>query len=41
MRKEIRRVMRFSGPRLVLRAPLDWIRHQINDRDDGEPKKVD
>ncbi|MGY5855252.1 MAG: nitrous oxide-stimulated promoter family protein [Candidatus Thorarchaeota archaeon] len=41
MRKEIRRVMRFSGPRLVLRAPLDWIRHQINDREDGEPKKVD
>lgn len=32
MRKEIRRVMRYSGPRLVLRAPLDWIRHQIRDR---------
>ena len=41
MRKEIRRVMRFSGPRLALRAPLDWIRHQINDREDGESNKVD
>ena len=41
MRKEIRRVMRFSDPRLVLRAPLDWIRYKINDREDGEPKKVD
>ena len=34
MRKEIRRVMRFSGPRLALRAPMDWIRHQIHDRSD-------
>lgn len=34
MRDEIRRVMRFSGPRLALRAPMDWIRHQIHDRDD-------
>ncbi|MGD9395889.1 MAG: nitrous oxide-stimulated promoter family protein [Candidatus Thorarchaeota archaeon] len=38
MRDEIRRVMRFSGPRYVLRAPLDWIRHQIHDRDDVESK---
>lgn len=36
MREEIRKVMRFSGPRLALRAPLDWIRHQIHDRDDTE-----
>ncbi|MFX1559186.1 MAG: nitrous oxide-stimulated promoter family protein [Promethearchaeota archaeon] len=34
MRDEIRRVMRFSGPRLALRAPIDWIRHQIHDRAD-------
>jgi hypothetical protein len=33
-RKEIRQVMRFSGPRLALRAPIDWIRHQLHDRDD-------
>ncbi|MFW9918814.1 MAG: nitrous oxide-stimulated promoter family protein [Candidatus Thorarchaeota archaeon] len=33
MRERIRRVMRFSGPRLLLRAPLDWIRHQLHDRD--------
>ena len=32
MRDRIRRVMRFSGPRLLLRAPLDWIRHQMHDR---------
>lgn len=31
-REEIRRVMRFSGPRLALSAPMDWIRHQIHDR---------
>jgi hypothetical protein len=36
MRTEIRRVMRFSGPRLALRAPLDWIRHQLHDRDNIE-----
>ena len=34
MREEIRRVMRFSGPRYALRAPMDWIRHQIRDRDE-------
>jgi hypothetical protein len=39
MRNEIRRVMRFSGPRLALRAPVDWIRHQIHDRDDVESEK--
>ncbi len=32
MREKIREVMRFSGPRYALNAPLDWIRHQINDR---------
>ncbi|MFX0045730.1 MAG: nitrous oxide-stimulated promoter family protein [Candidatus Hermodarchaeota archaeon] len=31
MREEIRRVMRFSGPRLALLAPADWIRHWINE----------
>lgn len=39
MRKEIRQVMRFSGPRLALRAPMDWIRHLIHDRTDDEPPK--
>ncbi|MHA1963987.1 MAG: nitrous oxide-stimulated promoter family protein [Candidatus Thorarchaeota archaeon] len=39
MREEVRRVMRFSGPRLALRAPIDWIRHQIHERDDVESKK--
>ncbi len=38
-RKEIRRVMRYSGPRLALRAPMDWIRHQINDRDDTDSER--
>lgn len=32
-RDRIRDVMRFSGPRLLLRAPLDWVRHQLHDRD--------
>lgn len=36
MREEIRRVMRFSGPRLALVAPLDWIKHIIHDRTDIE-----
>jgi len=36
MRKEVRRVMRFSGPRLALRAPMDWIRHKIHDREENE-----
>ena len=39
MRSKIRGVMRFSGPRHALRAPLDWIRHQIHDRDDVESEK--
>ncbi|MFW9964252.1 MAG: nitrous oxide-stimulated promoter family protein [Candidatus Sifarchaeia archaeon] len=39
MRDEIRRVMRFSGPRLALRAPIDWIRHMIHDRADTDSEK--
>ncbi|MGY5854410.1 MAG: nitrous oxide-stimulated promoter family protein [Candidatus Thorarchaeota archaeon] len=31
-RQEIRTVMRYSGPRLVLRAPVEWIRHKIHDQ---------
>ncbi len=31
MRKKIRAVMRYSGPRLMFRAPLVWIRHKIHD----------
>ena len=39
MREEIRRVMRFSGPRSALYAPMDWIRHKIHDRNDMNPEK--
>ncbi len=39
MREEIRRVMRFSGPRLAFRAPIDWIRHRIHDTKDSESEK--
>ena len=31
-RTKIRMVMRFSGPRLVLRAPAKWIRHFFRER---------
>ncbi|MHA1636883.1 MAG: nitrous oxide-stimulated promoter family protein [Candidatus Thorarchaeota archaeon] len=31
-RKQIKAVMRFSGMRLVIQAPFDWIRHKIHDR---------
>ncbi len=31
MRNEIRSVMRFSGPRLALRAPVDWVRHWVHE----------
>ncbi|TFG26833.1 nitrous oxide-stimulated promoter family protein [Candidatus Thorarchaeota archaeon] len=40
MREEIRRVMRFSGPRFALRAPVDWIRHQLRDRADIDSEKA-
>ncbi|MCK5239211.1 MAG: nitrous oxide-stimulated promoter family protein [Candidatus Thorarchaeota archaeon] len=33
MREKIRSVMRFSGPRLVLRAPIDWVKHQLHGRE--------
>jgi hypothetical protein len=33
MREKIRQVMRFSGPRLAIRMPLDWIRHTFDDRE--------
>ncbi|MFW9845178.1 MAG: nitrous oxide-stimulated promoter family protein [Candidatus Thorarchaeota archaeon] len=33
MREEIRRVMRFSGPRLAIRMPLEWIRHAFDERE--------
>lgn len=39
MRDEIRGVMRFSGPRLIFRAPAEWIRHKIHERDDVEQNK--
>ena len=39
MREEIRQVMRFSGPRIVFRAPAVWIRHKIHDREDVNPEK--
>ncbi|MHA2072586.1 MAG: nitrous oxide-stimulated promoter family protein [Candidatus Thorarchaeota archaeon] len=33
MREKIRLVMRFSGPRLALRMPLDWIRHVFDEKE--------
>lgn len=33
MRQRIKQVMRFSGPRLALRAPITWIRHWVHDRE--------
>ena len=39
MRKEIRRVMRFSGTRIALRAPMAWIRHKIHDRNDIDSER--
>jgi len=39
MRDEIRGVMRFSGPRLIFRAPAEWIRHKIHDRNDVDKEK--
>ncbi|MHA1902898.1 MAG: nitrous oxide-stimulated promoter family protein [Candidatus Thorarchaeota archaeon] len=32
MRDNIRKVMRFSGPRLLFRAPAEWIRHWRHER---------
>jgi len=32
-REMIRRVMRYSGPRLVIKAPLTWIRHWFDERE--------
>ena len=31
-RKQIKAVMRFSGMRLVIQAPGEWIQHKIHDR---------
>ncbi|MFW9801540.1 MAG: nitrous oxide-stimulated promoter family protein [Candidatus Thorarchaeota archaeon] len=33
MREQIRQVMRFSGPRLAIRMPLDWIRHALDEKE--------
>lgn len=35
MREQIRRVMRFSGPRVMIRAPILWFRHRIHDMHDS------
>jgi len=32
MREKIKNVMKFSGPRMVIYAPLDWLRHEIKER---------
>ncbi|MFX1330870.1 MAG: nitrous oxide-stimulated promoter family protein [Promethearchaeota archaeon] len=32
-REEIRQVMRFSGPRLAIRMPSDWIRHAFDEKE--------
>ena len=31
MRERIREVMRFSGPRLLMYAPLDWFLHKVKE----------
>lgn len=31
MREKIRKVMRFSGPRLMIRSPTEWIRHSLHE----------
>ena len=33
MRQQVKSVMRYAGPRLVLRAPVEWIRHRLHERD--------
>ena len=33
MRVQIKQVMRFSGPRIVLGAPIIWLRHRFHDMD--------
>jgi NAD-dependent SIR2 family protein deacetylase len=35
MREKIKQVMRFSGPRLLLRAPIIWFWHRIHDMDES------
>lgn len=31
-RRKIKEVMRFSGPRLIIYNPLDWIVHELKDK---------
>lgn len=31
-REMIRKVMRYSGPRIALRAPVEWVKHWIHER---------
>jgi hypothetical protein len=31
-RAKIRAVMRYAGPRLMFRAPLNWIKHKLRER---------
>ena len=33
MRERIKQVMRFSGPRIALSAPVVWLRHRFHDRE--------
>ena len=32
-REKIRIVMRYAGPRMMFRAPLNWIRHKLHERE--------
>ncbi|MGY5874258.1 MAG: nitrous oxide-stimulated promoter family protein [Candidatus Thorarchaeota archaeon] len=32
-RATIRSVMRYSGPRLIFKTPVEWIRHRLHERD--------
>jgi hypothetical protein len=33
MREQIKQVMRFSGPRIVLSAPIIWLKHKFHEID--------
>jgi hypothetical protein len=39
MRDIIRNVMRFSGPRMMIRSPIEWIRHSLHEHSPGYTQK--
>ncbi len=40
MRKRIKEVMRFSGPRMLIYSPLEYFRHKIKEWKHGEKKTL-